>query len=209
MRWCDSPRRVKLFTFPGLARAMISSMTGYAARTQEIKSGAVSHASLSVELKSVNSRFLDLVFRLPEELRSLEPALRERIASRVQRGKVECRMALAAAAGNVPSLTLNAPLLAALAEASRKVQASLPQASPLSVGEVLHWPGMLGEDANAAEELRGGALSAFEATLQDYASSRAREGEKLAGTIEERTAAMIAIVERVKPMLPEALAVYQ
>ena len=90
---------------------MISSMTGYAARTQEMKSGGVARASLSVEIKSVNSRFLDLVFRLPEELRSLEPALRERIAARVQRGKVECRMAIAPAPGIAPALALNAPLL--------------------------------------------------------------------------------------------------
>jgi uncharacterized protein (TIGR00255 family) len=195
---------------------MISSMTGYAARTNEITRGAAkggsspaSLASLAVELKSVNSRFLDLTLRLPEELRSLEPALRERISTKVQRGKVECRMSLAPAPGTAPGLALNKPLLSALAEASRAVQAAIPDARALNVGEVLHWPGMLAEDPDAAEELRAGALAVFDATLHDYIASRGREGEKLARMIEERVSAMQAIIQRVKPMLPEALAAYQ
>jgi uncharacterized protein (TIGR00255 family) len=183
---------------------MISSMTGYAARSVELGRG-----SLSVELKSVNSRFLDLVFRLPEELRTLEPVLRERVAVRAQRGKVECRMTLASAPGSAPRLTLNQGMLSALGEVSRAVRAVIPDARAMSVGEVLHWPGMLAEDAQAAELMRQGALAAFEQTLEDYADSRAREGEKLKAMIDERVAAMKEILERVKPMLPDAIAAYQ
>ncbi len=179
-------------------------MTGYAARNAEL-----GRASFSVELKSVNSRFLDLAFRLPEELRSLEPTLRERITARVQRGKVECRMSLAAVAGVAPRIAVNEGLLAALAQASRVVQAAMPEARALSVGELLHWPGVLSEDPSAAEVLRQGVLGAFEQALEEFASSRAREGEKLKGVIAERVASMKAILERVKPMLPEAIAAYQ
>ena len=179
-------------------------MTGYAARNAEL-----GRAAFSIELKSVNSRFLDLAFRLPEELRSLEPLLRERIATRVQRGKVECRMTLAAVPGAAPRLAVNEGLLAALGEASRAVQAAIPDARPMSVAELLHWPGMLSEDPSAAEVLRQGALASFEQALEEYAASRTREGEKLKTVVGERVSAMIAILERVKPMLPDAIAAYQ
>ena len=112
---------------------MISSMTGYATRTCEIAG-----ASLSIELKSVNSRFLDLSFRLADDLRSLEPVLRERIASRVQRGKVECRMALSPLAGGPAHFSPDPALLSALTNAARFVQAAIPDARPLTVAEVLH-----------------------------------------------------------------------
>jgi len=179
-------------------------MTGYAARNAEL-----GRAAFSIELKSVNSRFLDLAFRLPEELRSLEPLLRERIAARVQRGKVECRMTLAAVPGAAPRLAVNEGLLAALGEASRAVQAAIPDARPMSVAELLHWPGMLSEDPSAAEVLRQGALASFEQALEEYAASRTREGEKLKTVVGERVSAMKAILERVKPMLPDAIAAYQ
>jgi uncharacterized protein (TIGR00255 family) len=107
---------------------MICSMTGYAAHTRE-----VARASLSIEIKSVNSRFLDLGFRLPEDLRGLEPVLRERVAARIQRGKIECRVMVAPAPGSTPRLALNEPLLAALAEASRAARTAIPEAQPLTV----------------------------------------------------------------------------
>jgi uncharacterized protein (TIGR00255 family) len=164
---------------------------------------------LSIELKSVNSRFLDLAFRMPEELRALEPVLRERISARVQRGKLECRMTLASVPGRAPKLALNPALLDALADASRRVQAAVPGSTPLSVGEVLHWPGMLAEDAGSAEKLHEGALALFNETLAEFATSRSREGAKLRQIIEERVGAMNAVLARVKPMLPEAVAAYQ
>ena len=207
---------------------MICSMTGYAACSTELKVNESTPASsppgagariaepasglraaFSIELKSVNSRFLDVAFRLPEDLRSLEPALRERIAARVQRGKVECRMTLAPAAESVPRLILNESLLSALQAASDRVRAVLPEARPLGVGEVLHWPGMLAEDASEAEVLRREALACFDDVLKEYAASRAREGDKLKQMIEERVAAMKNLLEQVKPRLPEAIAAYQ
>ncbi|MSQ53446.1 MAG: YicC family protein [Betaproteobacteria bacterium] len=179
---------------------MISSMTGYASRVAELSS-----ASLSVELKSVNGRFLDLAFRLPEELRVLEPVLRERIATRAQRGKIECRMSIAPAAGAAPRLALNEPLLGALADASRRIQAAIEGAPALRVGEVLHWPGMLAEDAGAAEVMRDGVLNLFDATLADFGDSRAREGGKLKAVIAERVAAMRRVLDRIGPLMPAAI----
>jgi len=183
---------------------MISSMTGYASRTSEI-----ANASLSIEIKSVNSRYLDLVFRLHDDLRTLEPALRERLAARMQRGKVECRMSIAPAATAAPRLVLNEPLLGALADASRRVQAAIEGAQPLRVGEVLHWPGMLAGAADAADALREGALKLFAQTLQDFSDSRAREGDKLKGVIGERVAAIQRTLDRIRPLMPEVIRAHQ
>jgi uncharacterized protein (TIGR00255 family) len=183
---------------------MISSMTGYASRT-----GEVSRASLSLEIKSVNSRFLDVLFRLPDELRSLEPALRERIAARAQRGKIECRMSLVPVAAAAPRIELNEPLLGALADASRRIQAAIPGAQPLRVGEVLHWPGMLAEEAGAADVLRQAVLNLFDMALGDFADSRIREGEKLKSVITGRVASMRQVLDRVGPMMPDAIRLHQ
>jgi uncharacterized protein (TIGR00255 family) len=183
---------------------MISSMTGYATRTRDI-----SHASLSVEIKSVNSRFLDLTFRLPEEFRQLEPVLREKIGARVQRGKMECRMGIAAGSTGSARLALNEPLLAALADASRRVQTAIQGARPLGVGEILNWPGMLTDETRQAEVIRESALELFGATLRDFCESREREGGKLHAALAERVEAMRAIVARVQPLLPEITRAHQ
>lgn len=183
---------------------MISSMTGYASRTCEI-----ARASLSIELKSVNSRYLDLVFRLHDDLRILEPALRERLAARAQRGKIECRISIAPAATAAPKLALNEPLLGALADASRRIQQAIQGAQPLRVGEVLNWPGMLAGEAAAEEALREGALALFAQTLQDFTDSRAREGDKLKAVIGERVAAMQQTLARIGPLMPEVIRAHQ
>jgi uncharacterized protein (TIGR00255 family) len=181
---------------------MIHSMTGYASAARDLP-----QMSLAAELKSVNSRYLDIQFRLPDELRSLEPPLREMIAGRVGRGKVECRVAISAAAGGGPQLALNDKLLAALAEASRKVRAAIPDAGPLRVGEVLHWPGVLADDRSAL--VRDAALALLEELLKEFSASRAREGEKLAGMLLDRVERMEALLTEIQPLLPEALAAYE
>src|SRR5437016_13462153 len=104
---------------------MIQSMTGYAAISAETPRGA-----LSVELRSVNARYLDLQFRISDELRALEPMLRELIGTRVSRGKLDCRMFLHDAAGAAASGRLNADALARLGELALVVQQALPQAAP-------------------------------------------------------------------------------
>jgi uncharacterized protein (TIGR00255 family) len=118
---------------------MIHSMTGFASTTREL-----STAALNVELRSVNHRYLDLQFRLPEELRALEPGLRELIVARLQRGKIECRIGLNPLADAQKSLDLNSDVLKQLRALSEKLRLAWPSVPGLTAAEILRWPGILG-----------------------------------------------------------------
>ena len=181
---------------------MISSMTGYAAATRDLPI-----ASLAAEVKSVNSRFLDVQFRLPDELRPVEPALRELIQNRVGRGKVECRVSVTPPANATPRISVNEGLLVELAEVSRKVRAAVPDARPLSVGEILGWPGVLGDERSSA--LREACVTLVHEVLDDFSATRQREGGKLAQMLVERTERMKSLLAAIQPRLPEAIAAYQ
>jgi uncharacterized protein (TIGR00255 family) len=184
---------------------MIQSMTGYAAGDR-----AVGNAAIHLELKSVNSRFLDLVFRAGEELRFLEMPLREALTARIQRGKLECRLHLVPHQTGVSrELTLDAGLLDQLRRLDLAVRSSLTDAAPLSVAEVLRWPGMLGDQSIDPAQLQAECLALAASVIDEFAASRQREGAKLAATILERVARMRDLVARVGPMLPQALADYQ
>ena len=121
---------------------MVCSMTGYATIARELAQG-----TLTLELRSVNGRYLDVQFRMAEELRAVEPALRELVTGAVARGKVDCRINYAAAPLARGDVELGAEVLARLAQLSRAVRAAIPDAQPLRVSDVLHWPGVLGDEA--------------------------------------------------------------
>jgi len=182
---------------------MIHSMTGYAAATGNTPRGA-----LNIELRSVNARFLDLQFRVSDELRSLEPALRELIAARVSRGKLDCRVFLNEAA-IPPGARIDAEALARLAELSAEVAKKLPQASALRIADILRWPGVIAESPLDEEETRRIASSLCRQALDEFVASRSREGAKLAAAVAERVAAMRAKVDQAAPLVPQALAAYQ
>ncbi len=183
---------------------MIFSMTGYAAKTHDIE-----HGTLHLEIKSVNSRYLDFHFRICEELRVVELALRELIAGRISRGKVECRLHFIPAAARTQELSLNTELLDRLKTFDTQVRNVLPQARPLAVSDVLRWPGILGDNTLNSETLVPACLTLAKAALEDFAASRAREGEKLAAVILERVARMRELVREVAPRIPVAQAAFQ
>lgn len=184
---------------------MICSMTGYAVERLDL-----GRASLHLELRSVNSRFLDLVFRVSDDLRQFEPMLREALAGRLVRGKVECRLNLQTSGDTEsPRLGLNAALLDELAQAQEAVRARLPQAAPLSVSEVLRWPGMLAEDRVDLDAARPQLAQLIVRALDDFVATRSREGEKLATMIRERVGRMRELVGRAQPRIPEVVAEYQ
>jgi len=182
---------------------MIQSMTGYAAASADTARGA-----LNIELRSVNARFLDLQFRVSEELRALEPMLRELIGGRVSRGKLDCRFFLNQAAV-APGARLNAEALARLNQLSAEVAKAMPQATPLRVADVLRWPGVIAESPLDEEETRRVASALCRKALDELVDSRRREGAKLATAVGERVAAMRARLEQAAPLVPQALAAYQ
>jgi len=183
---------------------MIFSMTGYAALTDELPLG-----TLSIEIRSVNHRYLDIQFRLPDELRLLEPAMRELVAARLTRGKVECRVGLQTTASTQVSLQINQPLLQQLKALDQRVRSELPGAASLTVSDVVRWPGMVEAAAMPPEQLREIAQALMSRALAEFTASRAREGEKLKTMLLERVARIEALVERVRPRIPLLIAAYQ
>lgn len=179
-------------------------MTGYAVATRETSAG-----TLTVELKSVNSRFLDLQFRINDDLRAVEPALRDAIMGRVTRGKVECRVSFGRKNGNGNSQQLNAVLLAALAKMQQEVRSHFPDASLLSVNELLRWPGMIEEPEMSQETLQADVQAAVAEALDAFLDSRRREGAALQAMLTSRVDDMEAIVQRIAPLIPQAIAQFQ
>jgi uncharacterized protein (TIGR00255 family) len=182
---------------------MIYSMTGYAARTRAVKGGA-----LHVELKSVNSRYLDCHFRVCDELRIVEPQLRELIGARLGRGKLECRVSFTPATAQAEQLSVNAGLLERLSGFDAQIRNVLPLAASLTVNDVLRWPGIFGDDSIDVETAVPACLALAGESLDDFMASRAREGEKLAGVILERVARMRALARDVEPRIPAAQAAF-
>jgi uncharacterized protein (TIGR00255 family) len=173
---------------------MILSMTGFAAVAAELPG-----CSLAVELRSVNHRYLDLQLRLPDELRGLEAAARESLTAELRRGKVDCRVSLNHALPGAATLAVNGERVAQLREAAADVQRHAPESTPLSVAEILRWPGVLTEPSLPPEALAAQALALIRQALAELGASRAREGEKLKHMLEERCRGMEAQIERVAP----------
>ncbi len=182
---------------------MILSMTGYAAASAELDSG-----SLSLELRAVNHRYLDIQLRMPDELRSVEGALREAITAQLQRGKVDCRINYAAR-GAQSGAALNRDLLLQLAAWNREVQNALPDARSLGVADVLRWNGVLETPSASADELRTALLSLLHEVLQEFSASRAREGEKLKDFLLQRVEKIETLRNGVMPHVPAAIAAYE
>lgn len=181
-------------------------MTGYAAvqstparSAPEADTGTGSHARLGVEIRSVNSRFLDLAFRLPDELRQAEPALRELLTGKLKRGKVEIRVSLEGNSGG----GLKAPAsttLQRLGSMEDTVRAWLPGAAALSVADILRMAA--GED-KSTHDYSDELLKLAKKALKDLLAAREREGARLAQMLLDRTAQLRALAASATPMVPK------
>ncbi len=156
----------------------------------------------AVEIRSVNARFLDLSLKVADELRAFEPLVRERIAARLARGKVDCRIGLQQAAGP-SSARLDPAALAALGKLGEQVRQLLPAATPLSVADVLAWPGIVAAPPVDPEAVRAALVAALDDALDRLQESRAREGAAIADGLRLRCDGIEAIVERLRARLPE------
>jgi uncharacterized protein (TIGR00255 family) len=183
-------------------------MTGYAIAAKELADGAFTGA-LTVEIRAVNNRYLDIQFRLPEELRAIEPVLREMLAAKLTRGKIECRVSLAASAAVPVAPELNEALLQQLALLNAQVLKVFPQAGSLRAADVLRWPGILGADTLPADALRNACRDLTAIALDEFMAARAREGAKLKDAILERASAIEQRVAEVAPRMPAAIAAFQ
>ncbi len=182
------------------AGSAVASMTGFAAASR-----SVPHGTLGIELRSVNSRFLDLVLRVPDELRQFEALLREGIGAQLQRGKVECRVSMQRQA-SAQAPRLNEAVLAQLADLSAQVSAAVPGVAPLRVVDVLGWPGVLDTQDVDPDVLRAAVQAALGEALEGLQASRQREGEALRAALLERCDAIERIAATVQPRVPEIVA---
>jgi uncharacterized protein (TIGR00255 family) len=182
---------------------VIASMTGFATAAAELPG-----CSLSVELRSVNHRYLDVQLRLPDELRSLDGTLRDLLTSELKRGKVDCRITLNHAVPGATMLAVNAERVAQLRDAAREVLRHAPDSAPLTVADILRWPSVLAEPSVAPEELAERAVDLARRSLVELTASRLREGAKLKAMLEERCRGIEAQVERVAPRIPAIHAAY-
>jgi uncharacterized protein (TIGR00255 family) len=181
----------------------VYSMTGYASvQSPEGTGDSALRARIGLEIRSVNSRFLDLSFRLSDELRHCEPALRELLIQHMKRGKVELR-AFVGAAKDSATQPPNVALLQRLNQSQDSVLAWLPNAQPLSVADVLRFTASQSEgsgstDTALAEQLNGLAAQA----VQELLASREREGARLAQMLLGHTAQLRALASAAAPMIP-------
>ena len=183
---------------------MIYSMTSFASLEREINNGV-----LVIELRSVNHRYLELHLKLDEHLRSFEPLVREMISAKLGRGKVECRMSFVRRSEATQSLNLDDAVLNQLLEVSKVLKTKFPESQPLSVSEILHWPGVVQNQELASDQFTEVVKDCLQQILQDMSDSRAREGAKMKALILERLAEIQSLVAKVKPLLPEQVKEYQ
>ena len=179
----------------------VYSMTGYANASASAPGAgaadAAGAATVNAELRSVNGRFLDVALRLPDELRGLEPALREIVAAAIKRGKVELRVSSSRdAEGALPQPS--AEQLMRLARAEDLVRAWLPKATPISVHEAMQWC----RGGAAVSALDETALAAVRQAVEGLSAARAREGARLAAVLRERVGHLRGLADQARPMLP-------
>ena len=179
---------------------MILSMTAFARSDQQTKLG-----SFSWEIRSVNSRYLELHFRLPDSLRAIESNLRELLAKKLTRGKVECSLKFTPALTE-QSLNINEELVNQINQASDQVHALIGPGNALDALEILKWPGVLSQPSFDMAPVKELALSLFTTGLDDLIATRQREGQALGVFIKQRMVSIGTELEKVSALLPEILA---
>jgi uncharacterized protein (TIGR00255 family) len=180
---------------------MLNSMTGFAREVAETPFG-----TLTCELRTVNHRYLDVQFRMPEELRPQEPDFRARIGDALKRGKVECSLHLRRDSGTHGELQINDALVAEIAARSRELADILPETRPLDPIDVLRWPGVVSEPEVDTAPLLAEANRLLDATLASLSAMRASEGARIGEMLESRLAEILIISAAVRERMPEVLA---
>ena len=183
---------------------MILSMTGYASQEYNTKQGV-----LMVECRSVNHRYLELQFKLDDNLRVFEATARELIQAKLGRGKVDIRMSMMREAGMDSVPQLNHTVLQQIAESAKTAAQYFPHTQPVNMLDILRMPGVMMSEAIDTDALEADFKQVLNQVLQHLIDARAREGEKLKAVILDRLQQIEQHVTRVKPMMPNLVAQYQ
>lgn len=178
----------------------MNSMTGFARDSVETPFG-----TLTCELRTVNHRYLDVHFRLPEELRSKEIGLRKKIGEHLKRGKLDCSLHLRRSGGAAAELKLNQDLLRQIGARIEDISALIPAAQSVDPLDVLRWPGVISEPEVDAEPLFVAASELLAQTLQALSQMRNSEGGRIATMLEARCASILLLAQGVRERMPEVL----
>jgi uncharacterized protein (TIGR00255 family) len=183
---------------------MIHSMTAFARAQSD-----TDHDTLVWEIRSVNHRYLEIGLRLPEELRTAEAEIRQRIGARLHRGKVDCALRLTRGVAGEEPLEFDEARLSQLLHASWRLHEHDTRLRPLTVAEVMQWPGVMRTPEVDADVLAKQAFTALEQVLTELTTVREREGGELARMLEQRLTAMGGIVANTRAVMPEVAEAYR
>ncbi|MBE4575003.1 YicC family protein [Vibrio navarrensis] len=179
---------------------MIYSMTGYARK--EVKSD---WGTAVWEIRSVNQRYLETYFRLPEQFRGLEPLLRDRFRQRLARGKVECNLRFEANPAAKSELKINEALAKQVIKAAEQVMHMTGELSRINPFQVMQWPSVMETPEQDMDTINKALLATFDEALAEFIESRGREGDNMKALIEQRLEAISAEVVKVRARMPEIL----
>ena len=180
---------------------MLRSMTGFARVEDTSEQG-----NLSWEVRSVNHRYLDISFRLPEEIRRLEVQLRNHLQNRLARGKIDCVFRYRMAETQTAELELNEPLLDSLLLQIRRVNEKLSESAPVAPADILAWPGMIQAVESDRENFHTACFSLFERAVEQLADTRATEGRRIEKILQDKCYEIRSIVRSVRARHPQVLA---
>lgn len=183
---------------------MIRSMTAFA-RTES----RGDFGTIACEIRSVNHRYLEPGFRLPEALRDIEFPLREKLRNAVTRGKVDVQFRYEAAEGRLEGIELNRLIAKQYVDAATEIDQMARHAAPLNAADILRLPGVIKSSETDAQTLHRAALKAFDEALTQFIAMREREGAELARLVEERLVAIQAETSKVRERLPSIVAHYR
>ncbi|HGS4634468.1 TPA: YicC/YloC family endoribonuclease [Vibrio cholerae] len=179
---------------------MIYSMTAYARK--EVKGD---WGSAVWEIRSVNQRYLETYFRLPEQFRGLEPLLRERFRQRLSRGKIECHLRFEANPAAQSHLTINEGLAQQVINAANQIMHMTGELSRINPFQVMQWPGVMETPEQDMDAINQALLSTFDEGVDEFIAARGREGDNMKALIEQRLQAISAEVVKVRARMPEIL----
>ena len=183
---------------------MARSMTAFA-RQELVKDWG----TLTLELRSVNHRYLDVSLRLPDDFRNLEPKIREKISAKLARGKVDVGLRFSRTETSSGDILINKELVQQISDASREIDHILYNPEAVPSLDILRWPGVIKTPELDSAELTSALFELLDASLNDLLEGRAREGEKLADLISQRCQSISDVIVDVKKRLPEIMQIWR